>query len=542
MNEFANFSEIDREGITYVIARPDAKRTTKGLSKISYNFEKAIADLIDNSIAAHATKIDVILESRISGIYVHVMDNGEGMTRSQLPHAIRYGADDHQDDRRLNVYGFGMKTACQSISSKFRVISRTKSDPKSNMITFDQAVIDALNEFAFPIEAAPERFERVLNNFTGNQSGTLIMIEDADRFFNSEERLKDENRAKKFINSRIEVTKDHLRKVFQRFLDADDDRVPTIVISVNGIELQPWDPFCLKEPTVKVEAEHIFNGLMTNSGKTGTVIFRGYILPARHEFENQDLASDSQIGPQTHGVYVYRENRLIEMSTYFDPPLFRRDTHMNTLRIEFSYDGSLDELFNTGLQKASMNLGDLEDAIRKLMEPLVREATLRSRGKGRVRPDTDSHAASNKGIKNAEARIEQAKIEPVDSKKATVLSNYGSVILPIVSAFDDLPVNFVNPVPSIDDGHLWQLRFHNNKQVVDLNKGHEFYEKVYLPIQDNSIATRGLDYIFWALAVEEARCTIPEFKRQLEQFRFKVSMNLKELVESMPEPKNPDDD
>ena len=52
---------------------------------------------------------------------------------------------------------------------------------------------------------------------------------------------------------------------------------------------------------------------------------------------------------------------------------------------------------------------------------------------------------------------------------------------------------------------------------------------------------RGLDFLLWALAIEEARCTIPDFKRQLHKFRFQVSMNLRELVESMPENRDTDD-
>jgi len=543
MNSNQEFETRVIDGVTYIFAPPDAKRTAKAMSKLSYNFEKAIADLVDNSIAAGATRIDIEIEQKpaTGKIYVHVLDDGEGMSKEQLPNAIRYGADDHGDPSRLNVFGYGLKTACQSFTSKFNVISRGQSDDSVNMIVFDLDIIEKHNQFLYQFSEAPKKYVDLLNGFTLNTTGTIILIEDANAFFTSERGHEDERKARKFVESRVETTKDHLRKVFQRFLDKSDERVGNTSIVVNGETLTPWDPFCLAEPKVDRVVERTFQGLRTKSGKVGNVIFRGYILPDPLEFSNQDLKTDAQIGPQTHGVYVYRENRLIEMATYFDPPLFKRDTHMKSLRMEFSYDGSLDDLFDTGLSKSSMRLGDLEEAISEEMGPLVREANLRSRGKIRTRDSSGSHDLSNKTIKDAEGRIEQAKIEPIDQNSAKVETLYGSVVLPIKSMNDESPVDFIVPVEQIEDGLLWQLRYQNGKQVVELNKGHDFYDKVYHPLRENSIAVRGLDFLLWALAIEEARCTIPDVKRQLVKFRFQVSMNLRELVESMPENRDTDD-
>ena len=68
------------DGASYIFAPPDAKRTAKAMSKLSYNFEKAIADLVDNSIAAGAMRIEIEIEQKPQSgkVYVHVMDDGEG--------------------------------------------------------------------------------------------------------------------------------------------------------------------------------------------------------------------------------------------------------------------------------------------------------------------------------------------------------------------------------------------------------------------------------------------------------------------------------
>jgi hypothetical protein len=133
--------------------------------------------------------------------------------------------------------------------------------------------------------------------------------------------------------------------------------------------------------------------------------------------------------------------------------------------------------------------------------------------------------------------VNHAVVEAIDDKNARVVSKYGEVILPIHSINDGTEALPINPVESINDGHLWQMRLQNGKQVVELNKGHDFYTKVYLPNKGNAIAVQGLDIILWSLAITEANCTIPDYKKQFREFRFEVSRTLRELVESLPEPK-----
>jgi hypothetical protein len=208
---------------------------------------------------------------------------------------------------------------------------------------------------------------------------------------------------------------------------------------------------------------------------------------------------------------------------------------MSNLRVEFSFDGTLDQLFHTALQKKSISLNDLEDFMREFLAPLIREANERSRGRDRKRDTKDIHRPSQKLISTAEGRVEHAVVIAIDSKSASVQSKFGQVVLPIPSMVDNDEALPINAVDSINDGLLWQMRLHNNRQVVELNRGHDFYSKVYLPIKDNSTAVRGLDVVFWALAMAEANCAIPDYQKQFREFRFEVSRTLRELVEQLPE-------
>ena len=528
-----------KEDQRFVRVPPDAKRTAQAMGNLGYALERALADVIDNSIAAHATKVSVVMEQIYNNrVRIEIIDNGDGIRRADLPSAIKYGSADRNDSTSLGVFGFGLKTACQSFTTRFSVCSSPKDGSESGQIIFDENLISEHGDFLYE---TPDPYSEYLQKIKelGSEHGTAVVIEDADHFYqvnNSDDSRIEERKQKKYFKDQERNVRLHLRKTFQRFVDLDDARARNVEITFNDEVIVPWDPFCLKEPKTEKAIDESLP-LQTKSGKQGTVIFRGYILPEKSEFEDQELKIG--MGPNTHGIYVYRENRLIQMAEYFD--LYAKDTHQARARYELSYDGSLDELFQTGLQKDSISLGDLADHFKELMQPMVREIKAREIGRRNKIDTTNMHAVSQRVIGIAEKRITQAKITPIDEHSATVENQYGQTVLPIESS-SVTSVTFINPVESIVNGLLWEIRLQNGKQVVNLNKSHSFYSKVYLPTKSNVIATRGLDALIWALAITEANCTIPEYKRQFEEFRFEIAKKLRELVEEFPEPKIADED
>ncbi|SVE01021.1 uncharacterized protein METZ01_LOCUS453875, partial [marine metagenome] len=52
-----------------------------------YSLGQSIADLVDNSYDAGASKIDVTIGVEGEQIYIRILDNGRGMTMSQLKKA-----------------------------------------------------------------------------------------------------------------------------------------------------------------------------------------------------------------------------------------------------------------------------------------------------------------------------------------------------------------------------------------------------------------------------------------------------------------------
>jgi signal transduction histidine kinase len=71
---------------------PSARCLIGSLRDPGYEFAAAIADLVDNSIEAGASRVDVWIEVKGDESWVRIADNGSGMSVSVLREAMRYGS------------------------------------------------------------------------------------------------------------------------------------------------------------------------------------------------------------------------------------------------------------------------------------------------------------------------------------------------------------------------------------------------------------------------------------------------------------------
>ena len=80
------------------ILPPFAPTLIESTRAIGYSFEAAIADIIDNSIAADASKIDIYFFPSDDS-YISIIDNGMGMSEVELEKAMQYGSKSPADIR-----------------------------------------------------------------------------------------------------------------------------------------------------------------------------------------------------------------------------------------------------------------------------------------------------------------------------------------------------------------------------------------------------------------------------------------------------------
>lgn len=63
---------------------PYAPNLVESMRSLGYSFSTAIADIIDNSIAANATQIDIFSIIEKENPFIAIIDNGSGMSNNEL--------------------------------------------------------------------------------------------------------------------------------------------------------------------------------------------------------------------------------------------------------------------------------------------------------------------------------------------------------------------------------------------------------------------------------------------------------------------------
>ena len=152
---------------------PDPSRLIYGLRDTGYDFYTAAADIIDNSIAAGATEINIQVDLEQDGRkFVYFGDNGCGLDAEGIFEAMRYGAPKRQNLKSLGKFGLGLKTASSSICLHFAVISRKEPSARLSKLAWDLEHVEAENRWEMlqnPVTPVEEHYFRELCGETGTR-------------------------------------------------------------------------------------------------------------------------------------------------------------------------------------------------------------------------------------------------------------------------------------------------------------------------------------------------------------------------------------
>jgi len=530
------------EEIENVINPPDAARLVMGMRDMGYSFPSAIADLVDNAIAAKAKNVQVFIEPIFPAkVRVFVGDDGIGMSASELKLAMRYGAPEKEGAKTLNKFGLGLKTASSSFSRKFTVISRPENHGEANRATWDIDQIVAANDWILQRGRATQAQVELLDKVT-TRSGTVVLWENIDRLLN-EKQSKDERLSKKAIAKYEEEVSWHLSAVFQRYLDPRNSysHISQINIFVNGVKLKAWDPFCEQETETAILYDKNLDVDLPNGSK-GVVRVRGFILPRKERFSSANAASEARINNDGQGIYIYRENRLIHGPDWQE--LYRSEPHYSLARIDFSFGLDLDDIFEVDVQKSKIKLeADIKDFLQEKVLPQIRSFAQQRYREGQIdgigrRGSRDLHASANRTLAQVEGEVSEVKLLESNQGTATAkLENKnGQFTVRLLSPSevkDEQP--FVTQQESLRDGVLWEPVISEGRKAVAISVSHPFYNRVYLPTKQKDVVIQSFDYLIWTLAMAEMNTMNDKVKHFYEQMRIDVGRVLRTLSDSLPE-------
>jgi hypothetical protein len=331
---------------------PSAARLTDSLRDIGYDFSSAIADLVDNSITAGASQVDVLIEFDGERSRVFIADNGSGMTINGLTEAMRFGSRRAYGRGDLGRYGLGLKTASLSQGRAFTVLTRKSTGRR--VIQTRQLDLDLVIEFDDWLIIEPEGTDAInrARNLLEDGPGTVVVWEKLDRVVP----VKNAGGgwARRRFETLTEKAGEHLAVVFHRFLAGEAKSGP-VSITVNGTKLRPWDPFARAEASTTELPEETFE--IQHGEVTGVVTLRRYVLPGRDQFsthgEFERLSGPLKWNRQ-QGLYTYRADRLVQWGGWFG--IRGIDEHTKLARASVDFDTDLDSAFNINVAKMRVSI------------------------------------------------------------------------------------------------------------------------------------------------------------------------------------------
>ncbi len=330
------------------------------IRSIGYTFEMAVADIIDNSISANASCVNIYSEINPNPYFCFI-DNGKGMNEEELKNAMLLGSfrpNSTNTSLDLGRFGMGLKSASLSQCRKFTVV--TKQNDRILGVVFDIDLIEKNQKWILE-QLSDKDFSNIpmIKHLYSLHSGTIVVWEHFDKI---------ENSAKDFevsFRKYIALAKAHVEFVFHRFYDK-------VSIFFNEQRIEKRDPF-LKNSYGRQQEGRALSIDLDGS----IVIITPYTLPYSNSltYEEKQLLGNPKSIYDEQGLYIYRNERLISWGSWFHTEV---RSELNKLaRVQVDIPTSLDSIWMLDVKKSSAKI---PDRIRERIRIAINESTNRSRG------------------------------------------------------------------------------------------------------------------------------------------------------------------
>jgi hypothetical protein len=371
---------------------PSARRLTGSLRDIGYDFVAALADIVDNSVAAGSSEVNIEIVFDGAHSYVLIADDGNGMTESELNEALRFGTRRAYELGDLGRYGLGLKTASISQCRRVTVVTRRALTYRRLAAkTLDLDHIETSDRWEVIDPPAGSHAGRSLE-WLNTSPGTVVLWENLDRVL--PERRPEGGWARRRLDHLADRSRDYLGMVFHRFLEGEAARGLPLTITVNGEKTQPWNPFApLEDRRLELPGQSFE---VSVGDLYGRVTLNRYVLPPRSQFSSL-VEFERLSGPlkwnRQQGLYIYRADRLIQHGGWCG--IRAADEHTKFARAAVDFQTDLDILFQINVAKMRVSL---PSEVRTLLERPLHELCHRAdavyrrdtEGRSRKTPEVES--------------------------------------------------------------------------------------------------------------------------------------------------------
>jgi hypothetical protein len=321
--------------------QPNAASIINSMRAHGYTFEAAVADIFDNSLAASSKNLR--LEVRRDPTYVAFIDDGTGMSETQLIEAMRFGSRSPLERRDVSDHGrfsLGLKTASLSQCRRLTVV--TKQNSIFSAAQWDLDHVEKTNSWCLTV-LDEDQIPSIpcFSSLSAQQSGTVVIWERFDRLGTPE----DSPTANETLVRLVSESAEALSLIYHRFLDGSAGRL--VRAWVNGTTIEPADPYFSRNSFTRVVGrEHT----LIDGHPISAV---AYILPQLINLSPSELKAAGGVASlkDHQGFFLYRNFRLITYGTWFR--LAPREDLTRLARISVDVDNSIDHEWQLDIKKST---------------------------------------------------------------------------------------------------------------------------------------------------------------------------------------------
>lgn len=418
-----------------------------------------LAELIDNSIQARATNVEVEIYSGGSQqmpIEISVVDDGEGMDADTLAAALTFGGSSRFNDRSsLGRYGMGLPNGTLSRSRRVEVYTWRGTQTLRSVLDLDR--ITAEGEAALPsVEATPLPFP------VPAASGTAVRLLACDRV---------EYRRPSALARRLN---EELGRMYRHFLAGG------LRLSINGTRVAAVDPLFLQPGTKWREGRQFGDTLsyrMSSLAGDGEIEVRFSELPVDKWHDLAATEKKARGITNAPCVSVVRAGREIDRGWFFMGGK-RRENYDDWWRCEVSFSPVLDEFFGiTNSKQAISPRPELTDMLAPDLEPIARALNGRVRRQFEMVRSVVPLSAAEKQA----GRVDTA-LPPMPRRRDAIPEGLEDVLDAISHRAADDPGPYRIVVTDLPTTGAFEVVLRGGRLWLLLNSRHPLYRDLYGPL------------------------------------------------------------
>lgn len=527
----------------------NADRICEAISRIGYQTHAAIEDVIDNSIAANATEIDIYFELIEGATYsdkngislIRITDNGKGMDDDKIFKALDLGSDVEYSSNSLSKYGLGLKSAGFSLGRKIVIFSKVNNQYSSKQY-LDRDLIKAENSYVSFKEDLSDKEKEMLIT----ENGTIVEFSKI-------------NVPIRQLNKIVDKLKSRLGVIYYKLLAENQIKI-TISIGdkIKNHTISPIDILFMDDAENVYDPDHYigdkpivaFNKPMDVAVGLPPVNVKLVFFPQKkmatyagftQEEKSKILSYD--ISRENSGFFIYRNDRLIRWGDSLG--ILGRDDI--TIRCSISFETAHDELFLVDVSKQNLELSEhFLDSLQTILRTPIKDGRHASELCAEKLNDNNNHEAekTNETLEDITEEDISVELTPEKNKERTKRRKHKAE----QSKLEEQ--NETNDGEQNKEPDFQKVRYTDNLNTelfrpgfdqeygtyIRINRKHAFYQVVLNSFPSADRARVAIEALLWNLAFgensAEQNLKLPQedIQKVFEHFQTSLSFKLHSWV------------